>query len=93
MKDVIDLEAMNGDCLAEIVGNMRIKLLCVEELGDEYIRSRQCISIRIPVNTKAFWKMIAKVTEHHVDDDKANEQLIVIHEAAIKLCRQLHEDH
>lgn len=70
MKELIDLEATNGQCIAELDIPRRIWLLCIEELGDEYVRTKNLACVWIPTDTKAFWKVIKIICEKNAETEK-----------------------
>lgn len=65
-KQLLDLNATNGDCIAEYknstVASHTIRLLSSEELGDEYIKSRIFNTMIVPVSPGSpFWQLVREV--------------------------------
>ena len=69
MGDLIDLKVSNGECIADY-GDVvaKLRLHCVEELGDEYARNKNYTSIWIPINNKKFWTVIKTICDKNANN-------------------------
>lgn len=96
MGKLFNLNATNGECIVD-VGDVssRLRLHCVEELGDETIQSKRYVSIWIPVNKKGFWFMIKTVCDKMIESagtgDNAKRELVEISNKVERLIRQLED--
>ena len=95
MGQLFDLEATNGDCLAELEISTRLRLHCIEELGDEYTRNKNYACVWIPVTSKAFWSMIKAICDKNVQGaisgDNVLRELAAISKHAEELIKRLEE--
>lgn len=92
---IFNLNATNGECFAEVEFSTRLRLHCIEELGDEYIRNKNYASIWIPVDRKAFWLIIKSICDKNVDisgaGDNARREFRSISKHVDELIKQLEE--
>ncbi len=95
MEELFDMKATNGECIAKLVSTARLRLFCIEELGDEYVKSKSFASVWIPVNTKGFWSVIKAICDNNVKlegtEDNASSEFKVLSKVIENLMKQLED--
>ncbi len=96
--ELFNLNATNGECIVDLnllTTTSRFKLHSVEELGDEYIRTKNYTSVWIPVVRTEFWSMIKAICDKSIDmadiGENAKREFEMISQHIEKLIKQLED--